>query len=505
MWTVKERLSVLVMLTFFFGLVSAGSGNFTICPSGCDYANLSAFESGEESDLTGNGPAIAIITEGFVDEGTVTFNTWTTTEDDYVKITTNGSARHNGVWNDSAYILKTFNQDVIVIRDNYLTIDGLQILLSADSGTHEGISDASAAVDDNKIIISNNIIRGNLSGSASACSGIETVDGDENLFVYNNIIYDFTGGGGTNYGIYENAGTTGERFYYSNTVINCDRGIRGRLDNTYVKNNIAYNCSGADVYSELTGTNNAWGSSSLIGGTLTDNVSLVGILPSELFVDFDNDNFKIVPGAIVIDAGVDLSSDGNLSFGDDVVGASRPVGSAWDIGAFEWAGYKGVIPEDAGSPFYVNSSVLNNPYTGSCSDLAAGESCVLTWEVVPNGTVGASYEFFAFGESENYYAESQRVMVSIIGGTVVITLLNSTDFGVSNNESFVFSVNVSCPAGEEVCEALNLTLDPIVVSKLEEMGVDVGEVQAVVGGGVSVVEEEVGFFGKVFGFFEGLF
>ena len=129
---------------------------------------------------------------------------------------------------------------------------------------------------------------------------------------------------------------------------------------------------------------------------------------------------------------------------------------------------KGVIPEDSGSPFYVNSSVLGNPYSGACSDLLAGESCVLTWSVYPNGTVGLSYEFFAFGNSSFSYNISGVVNVTIVNSLPSVTLDIPDDWNSTANrtpeftwtgydaddDSLTFEINISehLFAGAKFCD-----------------------------------------------------
>ncbi len=487
----KRRFIFLIGMMFFLGVASAGSGNFTICPSGCDYPSLAAWEDGEDGDLTGQGPSIAIINgSGFNESGVITIDGWTTTEEDYIMITVAEPYRHKGVWNDSLYFIEGVTVEDYCINnyEQFVHFDYLQMKANATLKAVILYSFQAAGAKSN---ITNNIANG-MDGALSSFS----LDSDVSMVIYNNVVYgfrrEFFGG------IY----VTGvNSFIYNNIIANSYLGVRvntNALGNATVINNIVRNCTGDDFYSESAAASDY-------------NIDEDGTAPGlnsmtcdPLFVDHENKDFRIVnSSSCAVNNGTTMSE-----FSYDIAGLRRPQGSGWDIGAFEVLDLssKWVIPEDSGSPFYVNSSVLNNPYTGSCSDLVAGESCVLTWEVVPNGTVGVSYEFFAYGSSENYYAESGKVLISIVGGEIIITLLNSTDFNVKNNESFIFSVNVSCPSGEETCEAFNLTLDPIVRERLEDMGASLEDIGAVVGGGLSVArEEDVGFFGRVWDFLGGLF
>ena len=127
----RKEFVVLAVLLFFCLNVSAG--NSTICPSGCDYVNLSAWEAGEEGDLTGQGPSIAIVTEGFVENGQVEINGWITTADDYIMITANGSARANGVWNMSKYVLNYTAGPVLNVHEDNIVVDGISVLMGNTS------------------------------------------------------------------------------------------------------------------------------------------------------------------------------------------------------------------------------------------------------------------------------------------------------------------------------------------------------------------------------------
>ncbi|MEJ2267524.1 MAG: LamG domain-containing protein, partial [Nanoarchaeota archaeon] len=114
-------------------ILHGSSGTFTICPSGCNYSSLANWESGEQSDLTGTGPCIANITEGFEDTSALQIYTWTTTSSDYIKIITAPVARHNGKWDNSAYMLNVTDANAITIQESFVYLEGLQIRVSLDT------------------------------------------------------------------------------------------------------------------------------------------------------------------------------------------------------------------------------------------------------------------------------------------------------------------------------------------------------------------------------------
>nr|MBS3809774.1 hypothetical protein [Desulfobacterales bacterium] len=61
--------------------------------------------------------------------------------------------------------------------------------------------------------------------------------------------------------------------------------------------------------------------------------SLINQDPYDLFVDPDSGDYSLKSGSNAIDAGTDLSAEMDSV---DIAGTSRPQGSAWDIGAFEY-------------------------------------------------------------------------------------------------------------------------------------------------------------------------
>ena len=152
-----------------------------------------------------------------------------------------------------------------------------------------------------------NIIR---SIYAHKTAGILVWCGDSNM-VYNNIvsggIYGFSvGGGATNTKVYNNT-------VYNNSSTGIDT---ANSTGTIIKNNIIYQNGGGAV-------NNA-GVSVIISNNLMMNPT---------FVDTSASNFRLQPGSAAIDTAANLTSEGVTT---DYTGRSRPQGSGFDIGAFEY-------------------------------------------------------------------------------------------------------------------------------------------------------------------------
>ena len=286
------------------------------------------------------------------DTTAVTINGYTTGENNYIKIYTpkntttecNTNQRHQGKWDEGKYRIEITvsgnAQNGILIQDDYVRIDGLQILLTK-SGSYEycnGIATNNIA-SFNNIYISNNIIRGSLSGTNNS-HGIVAYDGDESLKIYNNIVYDFTDSGSAGIstgGVYNNY-----NYLYNNTVYNCDRGYYpSSASVTIGKNNIA-----ADTISYgfrnlgwMAGSaNNASSDASA-----DDDADMANAKVSQTFIFADeaNDDFHLSSSDTAArNAGTDLTNDAYLPFATDIDGHARSTtthSGAWDIGADESA------------------------------------------------------------------------------------------------------------------------------------------------------------------------
>ena len=180
-------------------------------------------------------------------DSTVTITDWTTDADNYVKIYTPVSSsevgvsqRHNGTWDDSKYRIEAAGGAPLRIGQNgtgveYLTIEGLQIYLSAVNGNgNAGILLWQTSVADHRI--SNNIIK-SVTHASYVYSGIYNyiLPSGSEVRIWNNIIYGFDGPQGK--GIYNiDADTTA--YVYNNTIYNCYVGCTA-IGPTVAKNNIS--------------------------------------------------------------------------------------------------------------------------------------------------------------------------------------------------------------------------------------------------------------------------
>ncbi|MFA5813960.1 MAG: right-handed parallel beta-helix repeat-containing protein, partial [Patescibacteria group bacterium] len=114
--------------------------------------------SGTADQLGASPIAVAKIDGAWAssDATAVSLSGWTTNYDNYIKIYTTPTARHNGKWDDGKYRLETMNSAATInAAASYAWIDGLQLKTSHNDG---GDYRQAITVTSNYIKISNNII-----------------------------------------------------------------------------------------------------------------------------------------------------------------------------------------------------------------------------------------------------------------------------------------------------------------------------------------------------------
>lgn len=395
---------ILLTLIFFIGFTSAGSGNFTICPSGCDYTTLAGFEAGEQADLTGTGPAIATITESFQDTTSVMFSGWTTTASDYISVTTNGTGRHNGTAG-SGYELNMSSQvSGIGLGENYIRIDGIEVhSWGHTSGARYAIGTGGSAAD--FITITNCLIHDN-TDEGSDIRGIDGDNGANDWMVYNNIIYNL------HTASTDVVGTDVMRsgMLYNNIIYNVSGVAYNEIDSlntATLKNNVAINNS--DDISGTIGTleYNAGEDSDFSSGTGNFVITQTANNYEDLVVNAPNGDFRYVTDSQLIDNGTTIGT-----FDTDIIGTSRPQGSAWDIGAFEF-----IVSGD--QPPTYSSIAVNTTIAGTSANFS------ILWDddvaLNPNGQY-----IFSTNNTGTWVNDSAINFTTTPSAANVIKTLNST-------------------------------------------------------------------------------
>ena len=204
-------------------------------------------------------------------------------------------------------------------------------------------------------------------------NGIE-MHGDGDNYVVNNLIVRPNG-----YGVYiGNWGANPGKgfFFFNNTIIR--PGSNGiRMLNPDGTGNAAYNnliVVPASVACISVGTGIAWtASNNLCADDATEEAAI-------RFVNAAADDYHLQSGSTAENAGLDLSGDGVVK---DLDGVTRPQGTGFDIGAYEFSQGGGtvVFQQDFQSSTsvasYVNASA---PGTGQFNDLSA-EATGGTWSI----------------------------------------------------------------------------------------------------------------------------
>ncbi len=272
--------------------------------------------AGSANELGDTAYAVAKIdgTWSAADTTAVTIDGWETDADNYIKIYTTKTARHNGKWDEGKYRIETL-VDTIVNQEDYVRVEGLQIYTEDKGYINYG---------DGELHLSYCIIK---SDGGDGSYGVYYFGDHTSTFkMWNNIIYDFNGTSS-----YCVCRIEGYSYWYNNTVYNCTVGFSGYTGDGILvaKNNITQSCT--------TGYDN-----SSYYDTHSHNISSDATSPDAAyqnknvsFADEDGDDFHLAGNdAAARNAGVDLSADANLAFSDDIDGEERGY-RGWDIGADE--------------------------------------------------------------------------------------------------------------------------------------------------------------------------
>ena len=278
------------------------------------------------------------------DTTAVTVSGWTTAATNYIRIFTpvrpaevGTSQRHPGKWDASKYRLQAGLSTSPQHHDDYASVEGLQVWMTANLERRAGSASPSLDTGVSDYEISNNVVRGNGTGTTDIRIGINLYGaGSGVLKIWNNVIYDL--GRTTRTSSPASSPTTRTTPTTSTTT----RSRTAKTASTpsvgtvlVAKNNLVYN-SRVDNYWTDAGV--SWDPSStnnLSGPTQTDapgsnprNVTTV------TFVDATGDDFHLAASDTGAQGqGADLSADAGLAFAVDV--DRGPRRAPWDIGADE--------------------------------------------------------------------------------------------------------------------------------------------------------------------------
>jgi len=322
----RKALAVLAILALPLMAFGTTTITKTIKPAGQggDYTTLFDWEAQNLDLVTLDQIQVAEIDgdwTGVADTSTVIIDGWTTDATHYIRIYTTASARHDGVWDDSKYRLKSpANNTNLTISDPYVRIEGLQIE-SVSTGYRSAVSIGEA-----NSTIAYNIIRQTSAGTS--CDGVSISDADGTGFkIYNNIVYGFTG-----FGIYINSAAGGTEVY-NNTIYGCGTGILASyLKYPIVKDVLAYNNT-TDFGANLGPTSDYnFSKDATAPGANSIHGDADGKTPDFVSTTSGSEDFHLQSTSDAIGVGTDDPGSGLYS--DDIDGEART--SVWDMGADEY-------------------------------------------------------------------------------------------------------------------------------------------------------------------------
>ena len=294
------------------------------------YTSLQAAETAKNADITGTESVVFLCsaTGNTADNTACTIIGWTTDATHTITVKANPARRHNGLYGDAsgAYKLEVTDDNGILLREDFMTVEGIQITVIFDAAGTKMCLIHNLASAPSLINLHHNILR--TTDTSGTDRGIYIIDPDIIINIFNNLIYESSTSGG--YAIFIQECDTAE--VHNNTCAGPFdvRGIRQITGTVTVTNNVVYNTAD-DFIGTLSGNLNA---SDDQDGPGTD----IGPLGADWDNEFTNDgafDFTIKDtNANIYQAGESQTNDANVP-SDDIIYNARADGSE-SIGCFEF-------------------------------------------------------------------------------------------------------------------------------------------------------------------------
>ena len=261
---------------------------------------------------------------------------FTQDEDRYVEIYIPPAHRHNGKWSTGKYRIESTDQDILYIKDSYTRVRGIQV-----KGSSTGWYNRTVRIDEDTdyvvfedFIIINDCQYEAVGLHAVGFSAIGKYGEDKHDRVQNGIIICKNY---TEIGFY--AGSWNSKLF-NVTIYGGKYGIVSEWAETQFTNIVAVGASVSCFYDKAGGfsTSSDYNASDDDTAPGANSIDLTGVSLGTIFTDYSNEDFSLVSGSPLIDAGIGPGQDSDVPT-TDIVGTSRS-GNTCDIGAFEYVDAK---------------------------------------------------------------------------------------------------------------------------------------------------------------------
>jgi parallel beta-helix repeat protein len=336
----------------------------TIKPSGGSYTSLSNWEAGRQTDINYLNAIEIAECYAMNDTSPLTIDGWTTSSTNYILIRQAASDGYSGKWDTSKYyITGTGGNNVIQLSEEYVRLDHIQIDKTASSSSFASGITLTATGTLQEYRFSNCIIRGTISGTATAMRGINCTSlgaGTRSVYVWNCDVSGFINGADNEAKALR--GSDGFQFYvYNTTLYNNYQGINTSATTFTLINTIfSGHTIDVDIGGSITGTY-----CSTTNSTAAGLAAGTGNRFSQTFTfrNAGSGDFHLAS----TDAGAKgygQTNPGSGLFLDDIDGKTRIA--PWDIGADQ---YGPIVKTVTVKPSGGSYTSLNNAFAGEITNL----------------------------------------------------------------------------------------------------------------------------------------